>query len=133
MDRGKVNLLSWVAIGVLVCVLAQAVLAGQYFSNPDLIKVHGYLANVTFLGSLALAALAFLAKIPGEVGKWLKVLTVVMALACTAQTGLGYAGRENLDLLQLHVPLGVAIFGASVAIAMLAIFANRLVGKLPGA
>lgn len=131
MDRGKVNMLFWVSAGVLACVLAQAVLAGQYFSNPDLIRVHGYLANVTFLGTLALVGLAVLAKVPGEVGRWLKVLAVVLALAATAQTGLGYAGRENLDLLQLHIPLGVAIFGASVALTMLATVARRVGERLP--
>ena len=105
-----------VSIANALIVLVLAVLGGQYFTgNTGLITGHGHLANLLFLLVVAQTALAFLLGAPGRLGRSLIALGALTTLITSAQIGLGYAGRSNYDLVAIHVPNGVLIFGLAVA------------------
>lgn len=110
------RVVSWV---VVVGVLAQAVLAGQgwFGGQQALFGLHGGIGHGVLLLATVLALACWV--IPGA-----RVAAIVASLnvvALLGQTGLGYAGRRGgLGLASsLHVPLGVAILGAAVAVAVL--------------
>jgi len=102
-------------VTLAVLVLLQAVVAGQAIFGSWEIEVHGWLGNASFVAGLALVVVA----VRRRAGRMLVVLAVAMAVALFIQTGLGYAGRTALAAASWHVPLGVVIFGLSVANATL--------------
>ena len=105
----------------LVLVMIQAVLAGRgWYLSPDLIEVHGWIGNITFLAVIAQVGLVLAIGIPGSLGRKLLILTAVVAVLVMAQTGLGYSGRDSADAASWHIPNGVLIFGLAVAVAALA-------------
>jgi hypothetical protein len=114
---GVLRGLRWVAGITVLLVLIQAVLIGQgLFANPDLTARHGEVANLTFLATLALVALALVAWRRGALGIPPLVASVALVVLVTAQIGLGYAGRESAGAASWHVPMGVLIFGLAVAL-----------------
>lgn len=112
---GILAVLAWlVPAGVLV----QAALAGQaWFGSPALFGLHGGLGHGVLALSLVVAGLAWFVRV-SPVAAGLATLSVV---ALIGQTGLGYAGRRGGVGIasSLHVPLGVAIVGLTVAAAVL--------------
>lgn len=99
-------------------ILVQALLAGRgWFVDPALFELHGALGNATLLLAVVAAAVAWAAR-TSRTGAVLASLTV---LGLIAQIGLGYAGRRSgiPEASAVHVPLGVALLGLSVAAAML--------------
>lgn len=115
MSHRAVVVLSWL---VVLGIGAQAVLAGQgWFVDPLLIGLHGGLGH----GVLGLTVLAILAALFARIGVGRVALLAVLLVGLIGQTGLGYAGRRSEIALasSLHVPLGVGLFGLSVAVAML--------------
>jgi len=105
-----------VSVANAVIVLILAILGAQYFvQNTGLITGHGHLANLLFLLVLAQTALAFLLGAPGRFGRGLVLLGALTVILTSAQMGLGYGGRSNYDLVAIHVPNGVLIFGLAVA------------------
>lgn len=101
-----------VASAVLVLLLLlRAVVAGQGFFGSWEIEVHGWLGNASFLAGPVLVVVAVR-------GRARRVL-VALAAALFVQSGLGSAGRTALPAASRPVPLGVAIFGLSIANATL--------------
>lgn len=99
------------SIALIVAVLLQAILAGRgWFLDGDIIKVHGYVGNATFLLTVALAMLGRAATRSIRVVVPLALLVILT----TIQIGLGYAGRDTAAAAAWHVPNGVLIFGLSV-------------------
>ncbi len=99
------------SVALIAVVLLQAILAGRgWFLDGDIIKVHGYVGNATFLLSVALALLGRAAT------RSIRAVAplVLLVILITIQTGLGYAGRDNATAAAWHVPNGVLIFGLSV-------------------
>jgi hypothetical protein len=96
---------------VVVLVLVQAGIAGQFLFGDADIRVHGYIGNASFAIAVVAAGLAFFARVPG----WLMLSSFVLVLALFSQTGLGYVGRDSAAAASWHVLLGVASFGVSVA------------------
>jgi hypothetical protein len=96
---------------VVVLVLVQAGIAGQFLFGDADIRLHGYIGNASFALAVIAAALAFFARVPG----WLMLLSFVLVLALFSQTGLGYVGRDSTTAAAWHVFLGVTSFGVSVA------------------
>lgn len=99
-------------------VLAQAALAGQaLFVSPSLFTLHGGLGHGVLGLAILTAALAWAAR-TSRLGAALASLAV---LGLIGQTGLGYVGRRTGVALAsaLHVPLGVALLGLTVATALL--------------
>ncbi len=117
------NLLSWyrwLAIVTAGLVLIQALLAGRgLWINPDLIDVHEILANILFVVVIVQLGLTLAIGIPGALGKRLLILNAVLVALILVQTGLGYAGREEMEARAWHIPVGVLIFGLAVLVAAL--------------
>jgi len=106
---------------VVLLVLVQAAIAGQFLFGSGDIKVHGYIGNASFALALVAGVLAVLARVP----RWLLALNVALVAALFSQTGLGYVGRESAAAASWHVPLGVASFGLAVAALTGALVASR--------
>jgi hypothetical protein len=107
----------WAALATAVLVLAQAVLAGRgWFVDIDLIEVHGWVGNATFLAAITQVALAYVGWSRGAVGRLELGLSALLVVLLVAQLGLGYSGRESAGAAAWHVPNGVLIFGLSAAI-----------------
>jgi hypothetical protein len=97
------------------------VLAGRgWFLDGDVIKIHGYVGNATFLLAVALATLGLAATRSIRVVLPLALLVILT----TVQIGLGYAGRDSATAAAWHVPNGVLIFGLSVLAAVSALRAS---------
>jgi hypothetical protein len=110
--------LVWTAWAIAAGILAQAFLAGQgWFVDQGLFGLHGGIGHGVLLLSAVVATFAWLVRSSRVVA----VVSTLVALGLIGQTGLGYAGRRGeLELASaLHVPLGVTLLGASVAVAVL--------------
>jgi hypothetical protein len=109
-------MLSWV---VVVGVLMQAVLAGQgwFAGQQGLFGLHGGIGHGVLLVAVLVAGGSWLA----SAGRLIPVLASANVVLLVGQTGLGYTGRRGGVALasSLHVPLGVAILGVAVAVAVL--------------
>jgi hypothetical protein len=110
--------LVWGAWTVPVVILLQAALAGQaWFVDPSLFGLHGGLGHGLLLLAALVATFSWLVRAPRAAA----VLASLVAVGLVGQTGLGYAGhRGGLAMASsVHVPLGVALLGAGVAVAVL--------------
>lgn len=94
------------AVVLAVLVFIQAVLAGRYTSGLGTIVSHGHVGNASFVVGLAVALLAFAARVGGTK---LTLAAVVLLLLFT-QTGMGYMARTMPEAGAWHVPLGVLTF-----------------------
>jgi hypothetical protein len=93
-------------------VLTQAALAGQFLSGHETwLRVHETNAGIIQLVGLVQLVVAVLVWRPGGGPGWPALASLALLLAEEFQIGFGYA-----RLLALHVPLGVAIFGLTVAL-----------------
>ena len=107
--------LAWI---VPAAILVQAGLAGPaQFGRPELFELHGFIGSGVFVAAVVLVLLTFVARETWTVR--IGALAVTGGLA--AQLGLGYVGRRGgLSIASaLHVPVGVALLGLAVAIAVL--------------
>ena len=95
-------------------VLAQAAFAGRYLSGDAAgLRLHERNAELIVTLALVQLILAVLVWRPGRGPAWPALASLALWLAEVAQMSLGY-GR----VLGVHVPLGVAIFGLTVALAI---------------
>lgn len=102
---------------VVAAILTQAMLAGSgLFGSPELFELHGWIGSGVLLFSAVAVLLAFVAR----EGAVVTFGAVILAAAAVSQIGMGYAGRHSgITLLSAwHVPLGVAMLGLAVAIAV---------------
>jgi hypothetical protein len=110
-----VRVLAWtVPAGILV----QAVLAGQaWFVSPALFGLHGGVGHGVLALSVVTAGLLWLV----DGARTAALLASVVVLGLVGQTGLGYAGHRTgiAAASSVHVPLGVTLFGLSLAVAVL--------------
>ena len=111
------------AITLVVLVLLQAVIAGQFLFGGWAIDLHGWIGN----GSFALGVVLVVLAVRSAVGNRGVPVAVALVVAMFVQTGLGYAGRTALGAASWHVPLGVLIFGLAV------VHATLLCGPVTGA
>jgi hypothetical protein len=89
------------------CVLINAFIAGRALIGEWEIDVHGYIGNAVFALAVAAVVLVFVARADRvAIG-----LTVALFVLVFAQIGLGYSGRENLDVRPWHIANGVLLFG----------------------
>lgn len=109
------------ALTVLTAVLliVQPILIGQYFNDPDYLDLHGIVANVIFLSVVAQTVVCFLGR--SRWGFGTVIANLVLAFLTTAQIGLGYSADGPSDV-EVHLPVGVLMFGLGLVIAMLAFF-----------
>ncbi len=86
-------------------VLAQPLLAGVFLTGDvDAIAVHRWVGLAVALSGLVVVAVALGYAVAVRGRWWLPPVTVVLFLAEMLQLGMGFA-----RLLQVHVPLGIAI------------------------
>ncbi|MBB4909309.1 hypothetical protein [Actinophytocola algeriensis] len=97
----------------LVLVLAQPVLAGLFLTGDvDAITVHGTVGSA--LAAVSLVQIGLTLVYVFRRGRlWVLPVVVALFLAVGAQIGLGFS-----RVLEVHVPLGVAIATASVLLAV---------------
>lgn len=113
---------------LVTCIAIQAALSGPaWFQQPSLFELHGWLGIATLLLAATLTVLTFVARLP----VWTRLTSLLLAVGSFGQIGLGYAGhRGGLAVASsIHVPLGVALLGAAVAVAV----AARLLPHAPTA
>ena len=92
-------------------ILAQAALAGQFLAGHGAwLRVHETNAGIIQLVGLVQLVVAVLLWRPGRGPGWPALASLALLVAEELQIGFGYA-----RVLALHVPLGVAIFGLTVA------------------
>jgi hypothetical protein len=93
-------------------ILAQAAFAGQFLGgDAGWVRVHEANAGIIHLTAFVQLVLAILVWRPGRGPGWPALASLALLLAEELQLSFGYA-----RMLALHVPLGVAIFGLTVAI-----------------
>lgn len=97
------------AIVILLGVLVQAALAGQHIALGDDIALHGYIGSAVFALQILLVVILVVRK--ASLTSLVSAGTFVILLV--AQIGLGYASRQSHDLVAMHIPLGVALFGVA--------------------
>ncbi len=97
-----------------VSLVVQAFLgsSGFFQARSNLVTVHEMLGNAVFLVAIGLVVSAFVAVQNGLFDRGLLIVAIIILVLVVAQTGLGYAGRTNLDAMALHLPNGVLLMGA---------------------
>lgn len=98
-----------------ILVLTQAALAGQFLSgNGTARDMHRELGTevITWVAFVALV-LAVLAWRPGRYSAWPTAATALAFGAVVLQLGYGFQGRVDV-----HIPLGVAIFAIYLALCV---------------
>ena len=107
-----IGLYRWLALLITMLIFAQAVLAGRFlFVDRDAVDIHEVVASVLSVLVIVHVILVLVTRT-----KWSRrvlVLTALLAILVIVQTQLGYEGRDSADVLAIHVPLGVLIFGAA--------------------
>src|SRR5215210_358467 len=84
-------------------VLLQAILAGRgLFVDYDLIEIHGFVGNVTFIAAILLVIGAWLGRQRGSMGTAELGLSGALLVLTVAQIGLGYGGRDSQVSASLH-------------------------------
>ncbi len=107
----------YAALVTAILVVIQAALAGRgWFVDYDLIKIHGYAGNVTFITGLLLVWFAYAGSRDGSLERADLMISIVMLVLVFAQFGLGYGGRDSQTARSLHIPNGVLITGATFAL-----------------
>ncbi|RSM77704.1 hypothetical protein DMH04_34925 [Kibdelosporangium aridum] len=105
------------AVLFLLAVLGQAVLAGQFVTgDTGFLEMHEINSTVVAVASIVWVVASLVLRAPLR----MTLAGVAAFLATGAQIGLGH-GRD----LGLHIPLGVALLGAGIALISLS-FAYRL-------
>lgn len=117
-SRSRCDIAQAVAWLIAGLVLVQAGLAGRFLNGDgDLVGVHRVLAEGVAPVAVVLAWAAFTVR-PAH--RSLRVGSAVVLALVVVQTGLGFAGRDSTEVASLHVPVGVALFGLAVVVAMTA-------------
>lgn len=95
-----------------LCALAQPIWIGQYLNGLYArLQLHSGTATALMLSALLLGAVSFAYVVAG--GRVWALLAVLFFFAEGLQTGMGYSRN-----LAVHVPLGVAIVGFAVFLAV---------------
>ncbi len=99
------------AVLVVVGIFVQSVLAAQHIAFESPIELHGFIGSAVFGLQAVLVVLVFMDRVSTE----LKVTALAIIALLFVQIGVGYAGRSGgHGITALHIPLGVALFGAAV-------------------
>lgn len=115
------------AVALVLLVAMQALIAGQHLFGTWGIGLHAGLGNAAFAVAAATTVVAF-ARLDDRP---LQVVGVIMVVLLTSQIGLGYSARESQAAAALHIPLGVAAFGA-VVYQLLAAWPVLMIGGRSG-
>jgi hypothetical protein len=118
--NGLVRSYPWLAVLTGAAVLLQAILAGRgWFVDYDLIEIHGFVGNVTFVLVVLLVVGAWLGRQAGVMTNTELILSVALLALTAAQFGLGYGGRDSQTAAALHIPNGILVTGLASALIAL--------------
>jgi hypothetical protein len=118
--NGLVRSYPWLAVLTGAAVLLQAILAGRgWFVDYDLIEIHGFVGNVTFVLVVLLVVGAWLGRQAGVMTNTELILSVALLALTAAQFGLGYGGRDSQTAASLHIPNGILVTGLTSALIAL--------------
>ena len=94
--------------------VAQPVLAGRYLSGDfDALAIHGGVAGVVLLTTIAAFAAAVLYWLAGRGAGWPALALVALFVAVVTQIAVG-----ALRILAIHIPLGVTVVAIAVVLAV---------------
>jgi hypothetical protein len=94
-----------------IALLAQAFLAGLTFSgSAAALNAHMFLGGAILLTSVAQASASVLLRRSARIPGWPVAASIGLLICDAVQMAVG-----RLQLLALHLPLGMALFGASIA------------------
>jgi hypothetical protein len=128
-DRLAVGLFRIVAVLHAAMTVAQAVAAGGILQASTVgLIVHQAVGGTLLLVATVQVPLAVLAWRPGRLPAWPIGVSAALVVGEVAQVALGATG-----VLAVHVPLGVAIVGTAVPLAVWAVCARPQVMIAPGA
>ena len=113
------------AATLVVLIAVQAVIAGRHIFGDWGIGLHAALGNAVFAIAVLTAGVAFFRLDSRALG----VVGLVMIVVLSAQIGLGYSARDSQGAAAIHIPLGVASFGA-VTYQLLIAWPGLLVGHV---
>jgi len=100
--------------GQATVLLAQALLAGLAISGSETaLASHMAVGGMSLLIAVVQVAAALLLRRAARMPRWLVAASVGFSVADAAQMAAG-----RLQLFALHLPLGVALFGASIGLAI---------------
>jgi hypothetical protein len=94
--------------------VAQPVLAGRYLSGDfDALAIHGGVAGVVLLTTIAAFAAAVLYWLASRGAGWPALALVALFVAVVTQIAVG-----ALRILAIHIPLGVTVVAIAVVLAV---------------
>ncbi|MDD7918411.1 hypothetical protein [Actinomycetospora callitridis] len=129
VDRLAVGLFRIVAVLHAAMTVVQAVAAGGILQASVVgLIVHQAVGGTLLLVATVQVPLAVLAWRPGRLPAWPIGVSAALVVGEVAQVALGATG-----VLAVHVPLGVAIVGTAVPLAVWAVRARPHVMIAPGA
>lgn len=97
-------------IATTVLIVIQAMLAGRsFFLGADLIEIHGFVGNITFIAALVLLGCALAGQRDRRLDRFDLGVSALVVLLIIVQLGLGYSGRDNATAAAWHWPNGVLI------------------------
>lgn len=105
----------WLSVAVSLGIFIMAMLIGQgvWGGERGLVTGHGHLGNALFVLAIAQLVIGIVLYQRKAMSPVLMVLSFTVLVLLFAQAGLGYSGRNNMELISWHVPLGVLIMGVS--------------------
>jgi hypothetical protein len=128
-DRVAVGLFRVVVVLHAAMTITQAVAAGGILQASAVgLAVHQAVGGTVLLVAFVQVPLAVLAWRPGRLPAWPVGVSAALVVVEVAQVALGATG-----VLAVHVPLGVAIVGAAVTLAVWAVRVRPGVMIAPGA
>ena len=129
VDRLAVGLFRIVAVLHAAMTVVQAVAAGGILQASTVgLIIHQAVGGTLLLVATVQVPLAVLAWRPGRLRAWPIGVSAALVVAEVAQVALGATG-----VLAVHVPLGVAIVGTAVTLAVWAVRARPRSMIAPGA
>jgi hypothetical protein len=109
-------------ITAAVLLLIQGLLAGRgLFLDHDLIEVHGYVGEFTFLVAVAIVISAWTGRQSGRYGKPELVLAFLNAVLVVIQLALGFGTRDSADAAAWHLANAVLVTGILFALLALSL------------
>jgi hypothetical protein len=111
------------AFGIALVIVIEALFAGLMLSGHGWARAaHAMTAMLLFVAALITGLAALMARSRMDSGSLLGLNFLALAAAVAVQATLGVMFAHGVNVLWVHVPLGVALFG----------FAGRLIGSARG-
>lgn len=112
----------WLVVVLAVLMVITAALAGNGIfrssTDPWLITGHQHLGNFIFLLVVVHVAISYALYSQGKLRGGVFITSLALLLLTIAQSGLGYATRNNMvDIVGWHIALGVLLTAVIAALA----------------